>query len=155
MTYSMKAAVAAAALAITSLATPLASSAHPVPSHAASAKLQAALSAIKGLSGSDFSRLKSWIANPAAPAPSSPGSALTTESGQPIALEGGGGVLVVENSLSTAAEDVKKVDRDDLAALQAWFAGKGRAALRARGATDKMIGAMRLDTDLMEDAPLG
>jgi hypothetical protein len=161
MTYSVKAAVAAAALAITALATPLAASAQApgsggtAPSYAASVKLQSTLTAIKPLNGRDFGTLKSWIANPSAPAPSSPGSALTTESGKPIALEGGRGVLVVESPLSTAAAAVKGLDRDDLAALQAWLAGKGRAALRARGATDKMIGAMRLDTDLLGDAPLG
>jgi hypothetical protein len=121
----------------------------------ASDTLQAALTAIKALDGPDFGTMKSWIANPNAPAPSSPGSALTTESGEKIALDGGGGVLLVENPLSTAAGAVKNVDGDDLAALQAWFAGKGRAALRARGATDEMIGAMRLDTDLFDDAPLG
>jgi hypothetical protein len=161
MTHSVKAAVAAAALAITALVTPLAASAQapgpggPASSYAASVQLQSALTAIKPLDGRDFGVLKSWIANPSAPAPSSSGSTLTTERGKQIALGGGGGVLVVENPLSTAAAAVKGLDRDDLAALQAWFAGKGRAALRVRGATDRMIGAMRLDTDLMDDAPLG
>ena len=63
--------------------------------------------------------------------------------------------LVIENPLSTVAAAVKKVDGDDLAAIQAWFMGKGRAALRARGATDEMTGAMRLDMDFMDDSPLG
>jgi hypothetical protein len=120
----------------------------------ASGELQSALTAIKALDGSDFGALKSWIANPNAPAPSSPGSAISTGDGGRLMVDQAN-ALVIENPLSTAAAAVKKVDGDDLAALQAWFAGKGRAALRARGATDEMIGAMRLGTDLLDDAPLG
>lgn len=47
----------------------------------------------------------------------------------------------------TLSGDGGKLDQDDWSALQAWLCGKGRAALKARGATDEMIGPPRKGVD--------
>ena len=121
---------------------------------ATSNQLSAALTAVEPLSGEDFSSLKTRVVDGSKSTPAPSGSAITTESGEAL-LAAPGEALIVENPLSTALVAVSRLGAEDFAAMQSWLTGRGRAALRARGATDSNIGSMRLDVDLMDDAPLG
>lgn len=61
----------------------------------------------------------------------------------------------MSKELAEALEKLRALGGEDIMAIACWLRGKGRKALRERGATDKEIGAMRLDIDQMGDAPLG
>jgi hypothetical protein len=59
------------------------------------------------------------------------------------------------DQLVAALSALRPLDGEDFMALASWAKGEGRKALRDRGATDAQIGAMRMDVDRMDDAPLG
>jgi len=102
-----------------------------VLAQSASPELTATMRAINTLNAEALTSVTSWAQNP-----NSNFDGLSTKTG------------LVEEAITL-------LPADDEFAIRSWFSGNGRAALRARGLTDVVIGPARSGIDLWGDAPWG